>query len=223
VRVKKRLGALARETRSTMRLWRVYKWGLQNHPYTTGSITTGFLMGTGDVVAQKIVEEKRGWDKDRTKRFVIIGVIFFGPVCTHWYRYLDKLVPRLRVPKAYAGLVKTGLDQALFAPSALFFFLNLISSLRGETMGVRMHEIKTNYPSILMNNYKFWPWIQLANFYFVPLQHRLMVVNLAALCWNTYLSWKTNDGGREATIQELLPELEVGHWTGSNHERYKGE
>jgi len=206
-----------------MRLWRVYTWGLQNYPIITGSITTGFLMGTGDVIAQKIVEEKRNWDKYRTTRFVIIGAMFFGPCCTTWYRYLDQVVPRMRVPKSYAGLVKTGLDQALFAPSVLFVFLNMVSNLRGEVMSVRIHDIKTNYPIILMNNYKFWPWIQLANFYFVPLQHRLMVVNLAALCWNTYLSWQTNSEAREATIQELLPGLEVGHWAGSNHDRYKGE
>jgi len=180
-------------------------------------------MGTGDIVAQKIIEEKKGWDVSRTMRFCFIGAAFFGPSCTYWYRYLDRIVPQMRVPKKFHGLVKTGLDQAIFAPSVLFGFLNIVSSLKGECLAVRAHDIKTNYLPILANNYKFWPMIQVVNFYFVPLQHRLMVVNVAALCWNTYLSWQTNDSGKEATIKELLPDVDVGHWTRSNHKRYKDE
>ena len=112
-----------------------------------------------------------------------------------------------------------GLDQCIFAPVALLAFLNIVAGLRGDSFGVRVYDIKTNYLTILGNNYKFWPAIQLVNFYFVPLQHRLMVVNLAALCWSTYLSWQTNKSGREATVKELLPDVDVGYWAGSNHIR----
>ncbi|ORX47981.1 hypothetical protein DM01DRAFT_265966, partial [Hesseltinella vesiculosa] len=34
-----------------------------------------------------------------------------------------------------------------------------------------------------------WPAVQLANFYFVPLQHRLLITNIVALGWNSYLLW----------------------------------
>lgn len=109
------------------------------------------------------------------------------------------------------------LDQGLFAPVILFGFMNFVGILRREDITFRWLDIKANYPDILVNNYKFWPIIQLFNFYVVPLQHRLMVVNLAALCWNTYLSWRTNQNIPEARVKELLPDVDVGYWAESHH------
>ncbi|XP_055491475.1 protein Mpv17 isoform X4 [Leucoraja erinacea] len=49
-----------------------------------------------------------------------------------------------------------------------------------------------NYTNALMSNYTIWPAAQLLNFYFIPLKHRLAVVQIVALVWNTYLSWMAN-------------------------------
>ena len=39
-------------------------------------IQTGVLMGTGDAVAQKLIENNPGYDVHRTLRFVGIGTLF---------------------------------------------------------------------------------------------------------------------------------------------------
>ncbi|CAF89100.1 unnamed protein product, partial [Tetraodon nigroviridis] len=40
--------------------------------------------------------------------------------------------------------------------------------------------------------FQLWPPVQIANFYFVPLHHRLAVVQVVAVGWNSYLTWKAN-------------------------------
>ncbi|XP_053878101.1 protein Mpv17 isoform X2 [Malaclemys terrapin pileata] len=49
-----------------------------------------------------------------------------------------------------------------------------------------------DYPDALLTNYYLWPAVQIANFYFIPLNHRLAVVQVVAVVWNSYLSWKAN-------------------------------
>ena len=90
-----------------MVVWRTYLAALHHFPYITGGATTSLLMGTGDVIAQKVIEERKELDFARTRRFLIIGAVYFGPVCTKWYRTLDRLVPQFRLPKKYHGLAKT--------------------------------------------------------------------------------------------------------------------
>uniref|UniRef100_A0A493TA01 Mitochondrial inner membrane protein Mpv17 n=1 Tax=Anas platyrhynchos platyrhynchos TaxID=8840 RepID=A0A493TA01_ANAPP len=51
---------------------------------------------------------------------------------------------------------------------------------------------RRDYVDALLTNYCIWPPVQVANFYFVPLSHRLAVVQCVAIVWNCYLSWKAN-------------------------------
>lgn len=50
-------------------------------------------------------------------------------------------------------------------------------------------KLDKNYTTALAKNWMVWPFVQLINFKFVPLMHRVLVVNVISLGWNCYLSF----------------------------------
>jgi protein Mpv17 len=53
-------------------------------------------------------------------------------------------------------------------------------------------KLEKTYKSALQKNWMVWPFVQLGNFTMVPLEHRVMVVNVISLGWNCYLSYISN-------------------------------
>ncbi|KAM6272785.1 mitochondrial inner membrane protein Mpv17 isoform 3-T3 [Spheniscus humboldti] len=79
-----------------------------------------------------------------------------------------------------------------FAPCFLGCFLAITGAMNGLSAEENWSKIQQDYMDALLTNYCIWPPVQIANFYFVPLKHRLAVVQCVAIVWNCYLSWKAN-------------------------------
>ncbi|KAI5627756.1 protein Mpv17 [Silurus asotus] len=163
---------------------------LTQKPWTVQIITAGSLMGVGDIISQQLIE-RRGLTKHnfiRTTKMMTIGFLFIA-IIGGWYRVLDRLV--IGATKGTA-VKKMLLDQVCFAPCFLGTFLGICGTLNGLTVEENVAKLKRDYTDALITNYYLWPAVQIANFYFVPLQHRLAVVQVVAVAWNSYLSWKAN-------------------------------
>lgn len=83
----------------------------------------------------------------------------------------------LRSPKLTLAARVCG-DQLLFAPTHMFMFLSSMSIMEGNDP---LEKLRTTYWSGYQANLMIWPWVQAANFTFVPLHHRVLVVNLVSL------------------------------------------
>ncbi|KAL1244793.1 Mpv17-like protein [Trichinella spiralis] len=159
--------------------WHRYLEILTRHPLKTQMLITGFLMGAGDVSSQIFIETKKKpkrFDFVRTARFICIGSFFFAPLLKSWFAFLQnrihcKAYPRLSPVKRLFA------DQIICSPVVLASFLVLLLS----------NTILGHY----LTGLKVWPFMQLVNFYLVPLEHRILVVQMVAIFWNTYLAWKT--------------------------------
>ncbi|XP_059583300.1 protein Mpv17 [Alligator mississippiensis] len=174
-----------------LQLWRGYGRLLARRPWTVQITTAGALMGVGDVVSQQLVEQKglRRHSGRRTLRMMAIGFCFVGPVVGGWYKLLDRLV--LGTTKT-AAVKKMVLDQAGFAPIFLGSFLAVAGAVNSLSAKENWEKIQRDYADTLVTNYYIWPAVQVANFYFIPLNYRLAVVQCVAIIWNSYLSWKAN-------------------------------
>ena len=87
---------------------------------------------------------------------------------------------------------KVAADQIVFAPVFIGILISAIGSLQGSSPAQIRAKLEKEYPDILKTNYKIWPAVQLINFAFVPLNYQVVVVQLVAVLWNTYISFVTS-------------------------------
>uniref|UniRef100_H2LXU4 Mitochondrial inner membrane protein Mpv17 n=1 Tax=Oryzias latipes TaxID=8090 RepID=H2LXU4_ORYLA len=169
-------------------LWKSYQTMMSKYPWTVQIMTAGSLVGVGDVISQQLIERRglRRHSVRRTARMMSIGFFFVGPVIGSWYKVLDRIV--VGGGKS-AAMKKMLVDQLCFAPCFLGAFLSICGALNGLSVEENVAKLKGVSPPPFPT---LWPPVQIANFYFVPLNHRLAVVQLVAVVWNSYLTWKAN-------------------------------
>jgi len=164
---------------------RWYNARLARQPLLTQSIGSAVLFGAGDILAQQVVDRVgiENHNYARTGRMVLYGGVLFGPVATTWYRFLQRNIvlgsPKLTLTARVCA------DQVLFAPTHMFVFLSSMSIMEGSDP---LEKLKNSYWTAYKANLMLWPWVQAVNFTFVPLQHRVLVVNVVSLAWNCILS-----------------------------------
>ncbi|KAH7155391.1 putative integral membrane protein, Mpv17/PMP22 family [Dactylonectria estremocensis] len=167
-------------------VFRWYSARLAARPLLTQSVTTAVLFATGDITAQQLVE-RRGLEKHefiRTGRMALYGGFVFGPAATTWFGLLARNVNAKN--KRVETLARVACDQLLFAPVMIGVFLSSMATMEGASVKERLD--KTYWPA-LSTNWMVWPFVQMINFTFLPLQHRVLFANIVSIGWNSYLSW----------------------------------
>lgn len=105
-----------------------------------------------------------------------------APVVHEWYALLAA-----RGLGPFACML---LDQGAFAPlgtAAFLLYLAMVSHAPSPALYVA-----EKIGAILLANYAVWPAIQYANFAYVPLRYRVVVVSVASFFWSAFLSFATH-------------------------------
>lgn len=167
----------------------MYAKCMRNHPFKTQVATTSSLMLTGDLITQTFIERKKPLDLQRSLRYFVLGIGFHGPVMYSWYRNLERLV---RSGGFSGALRKVLLDEVVFCPLYLPSFIVCLGVLQRRPWADIKDSVRTKYLPILTTSWTIWPAAQMVNFYFVPLNYRIVVGSCVGFVWNIYLSWKAN-------------------------------
>ncbi|KAL6938101.1 hypothetical protein ACO0RG_004640 [Hanseniaspora osmophila] len=194
-----------------------YTQSLQKNPKTTNAVSTGFLFGLGDIIAQLAfsspplskqhndvaktmgknlanleTHNHKPYDPYRTLRAVAYGSVIFSPIGDKWYKFLQNKVYSPKLSNMTNTLARVAVDQLCFAPLAIPFYFGCITLMEGKTWQEAKLKINENYKTTLLANWSVWPLFQAFNFAVVPVHHRLLAVNTIAIFWNTFLSYRNS-------------------------------
>lgn len=97
-------------------------------------------------------------------------------MATIWYKFLQQ---KINFRNQNLTIVTRVLaDQCFFATANVFVFLSSMAIMEGSSP---TEKLKSTYGTVLAKNWMVWPGVQLVNFKFVPLEHRVLVVNIVSL------------------------------------------
>ena len=107
----------------------------------------------------------------------LYGGCIFGPGATLWYQFLQRKIvipgrPNLEI------VAKVLTDQTVFASTNLLLFLSSMALMEGTDPKKKLED---NYMMAVKKNWMVWPAVQFINFKYVPLELRVLVVNIVSL------------------------------------------
>ena len=106
----------------------------------------------------------------------LVLLAVFGPVATTWFGILQRHVVLKGTASTTAARVAA--DQVFFAPVQLTCFLSSMAIMEGVDP---VERLKTAFVPAYKANLMVWPFVQGVNFTFVPLELRLLFVNVISL------------------------------------------
>ena len=129
--------------------------------------------------------------------FGVVGTIYLH----YWWNFLERFV-NSRFPIAQAKstsrltntMVKVLIDQSVSAPLynwCYFFITNAVHSKNsrsntnvGDRVGSAAGKATDMIGPLMLKHWKIWPAIHSLNFYFTPVQNRVLVQNLVLVGWS---------------------------------------
>ncbi|KAL5558805.1 hypothetical protein UlMin_035016 [Ulmus minor] len=188
-----------------LRLWKWYQNSLAVHPVKTQIISSGLIWGVGDIAAQTITQataKKQNGVQDEEKEVRInwkrvattslFGFGFVGPVGHLWYEGLDKYIRVRRglQPNSFWFVAnKVAIDGFLFGPLDLLVFFTYMGFSTGKSFPHIKEDVKRDFLPAFILEGGIWPFVQIANFRFIPVRYQLLYVNFFCLLDSCFLSW----------------------------------
>ena len=178
---------------------------LKRSPIVSRCLTTGTLVSLGDAIAQNVFNADQPFNWKRYMRAFVVGSFGTAPNLYLWYmkglpkimshRLFDKCTPFQR------GLISVTLDQGIFSWWIISNYLFWVNFYEHFDFSRAFQNVQANLFTALKMNFLYWPMIQFVNLTYVGILYRVLVVNLASILWNLYLSYIN----QKAKSAQLVP------------------
>ncbi len=173
-----------------------YNKHFEKRPLVTQLVSGFAVFGLGDYLSQ-IIENKYLNKSDKIKYKRILKNAVSGTVLTP-YLHLQYciIIPRLFPDHKKYALVKSVAYAVLISDCVfnLFYFILMSLINRDRNSPTSLHkEVMDKFVPTQILSMKIWPFLTTFNFYYLPMQFRVLFDNVAGIGWAWYLSYVENN------------------------------
>jgi protein Mpv17 len=180
--------------------WENYMSILTLHPISTKACTSGAVYAIGDVISQQTEsassetvcsDDAFRIDSLRVLRSSVAGFIGHGPMSHFWYVSCDNFFENIiHMTEWWAFLPKIVVDQTIWGPIWNNSYILLIGLMRRESINKIVSDVKSTTIPLVVSGLKLWPAAHLVTYGLIPIENRLLWVDLVEILWVTILSSK---------------------------------
>jgi hypothetical protein len=173
-----------------MKVLNWYKTVAEIHPFRTKAISGSIIFFLGDVLCQTL-EIKKFHERDvyDWKRACLQGS--FGFIINPYTHYqFNILVPKLFPANKKYSFIKSVIYSATIGDAIfnLSFFIYM-GMMRKKCHRITLSDLPEKFVPVQITNMQVYPLVYLFNFYFIPMNFRVLFDNFASIFWNVYLSY----------------------------------
>jgi protein Mpv17 len=171
-------------------VWDSYTSVLHNHPICTKAITSASVYTIGDLIAQRTEGKDMGeLDRMRALRSLLAGLIGHGPLSHLWYNFSENLFDHILHWTAWWSILpKVALDQGFWGPIWNNTYLLLLGLMKRESIETIWKDAKRTTIPLVVSGLKLWPLAHCVTYGLIPVENRLLWVDLVEILWVTILA-----------------------------------
>lgn len=179
--------------------WNSYSAVLDDSPVQTKAITSATVYTIGDFIAQRTEGKSIGeLDRPRILRSLLAGLIGHGPLSHVWYGVSDELFENvLHLRDWWGTIVKVVIDQTTWGPFWNNTYILLLGVMKLDDPKKIFSEMKRTTIPLIVSGLKLWPLAHCVTYGLVPLENRLLWVDIVEIIWVTILATAAASGSEE--------------------------
>ena len=171
--------------------WRSYNNILSMAPIETKAVTSATVYTIGDIISQQTSEDKSIGELDRGRilRSALAGLIGHGPMSHVWYRVSEDFFDNvLHLHAWWDFLPKIVVDQFVFGPIWVNAYILLLGVMQLQGPGQIFADMKRSTIPLVISGLKLWPFVHIITYGLIPVENRLLWVDLVEIVWVTILA-----------------------------------
>lgn len=170
--------------------WLSYSSVLEASPVSTKAVTSATVYTIGDMISQGTEGKSIGEiDRPRVIRSLLAGLIGHGPLSHLWYNFSDNIFENVMHLQGWGGTaIKVAIDQTTWGPFWNNTYILLLGIMKWDKPANIFDEMKRTTIPLVVSGLKLWPLAHCVTYGLIPLENRLLWVDLVEIIWVTILS-----------------------------------